>query len=215
MSVNMLKEKLQRRRNIQKLYYVIRLRTRFGFFIFANAQKQLDQANRRLSFYGYWLTQFKLFSNFYNNLTLNVLKKILKRATRGRIVMFNFFLTLLESRIDSLLIRLNWVHSKHMIRQMLRKKWFLVNDVSVLYPNYILSNFEFLTVHEKKKEILYKELIKRVRLHHFFYKPPFFLETNHRSLTCLIIQQFVKRHFVKYPFSFKSDALLYISYAKR
>ena len=70
--------------------------------------------------------------------------------------MFNFFLTLLESRIDSLLIRLNWVHSKHMIRQMLRKKWFLVNDVSVLYPNYILSNFEFLTVHEKKKKYYIK-----------------------------------------------------------
>jgi hypothetical protein len=60
----MLKEKLQRRRNIQKLYYVIRLRTRFGFFIFANAQKQLDQANRRLSFYGYWLTNLNYFQIF-------------------------------------------------------------------------------------------------------------------------------------------------------
>lgn len=30
------------------------------------------------------------------------------RAKTGRIVLFNFFLTLLESRIDSLLIRLNW-----------------------------------------------------------------------------------------------------------
>ena len=34
------------------------------FANFANAQKQLDQANRRLSFYGYWLTNLNYFQIF-------------------------------------------------------------------------------------------------------------------------------------------------------
>lgn len=31
------------------------------------------------------------------------------KASTGRVVIFNYFLTLLESRVDSLIIRLNWL----------------------------------------------------------------------------------------------------------
>lgn len=200
---------------IRSLRRLLRLNRRFGFFDYGSAPKLYDRESKMLSFYGYWLTQYKLFTNFYNNLTIRVLKKLWLKSSTGRVVIFNYFLTLLESRIDSLIIRLNWVKSKHMIRQLLRKKWFLVNDFPIVYTNYLLSNFECLTVDITKKTEYFNDLLKRIKLKHFFYRPPFFLEVNHKTLSCLIIQKFVCRDYMKYPFKFKSEAMLYISYAKR
>lgn len=80
-----------------------------------------------------------------------------------------------------------------MIRQLLRKKWFLVNDFPIVYTNYLLSNFECLTVDITKKTEYFNDLLKRIKLKHFFYRPPFFLEVNHKTLSCLIIQKFVCR----------------------
>lgn len=115
------------------------------------------------------------------------------KASSARIVTLNHFLTLLESRVDSLLIRLNWVYSKHMIRQILRKRWFLVNGHAVTYPNYILTNFDCLTVKDSKKEEIYDFLEQRVEKKDFFYRPPFYLEVNYKTLTCFIIRKLLLR----------------------
>jgi len=202
-------------RYFKNLKRTLRLNKRYGFFEHGAAPRTLDKENKPLSFHGYWLTQYKLFTNFYNNLKMSVLKRLWLKASTGRVVIFNYFLTLLESRIDSMLIRLNWVPSKHMIRSALRRKWFLVNQHPVIFTNFLLTNFECLTVVNSKKFEIFKDLQKRVQQKFFFYKPPFYLEVNHKTLSCLIIQKFVKRGFVKYPFKFKSEALVYISYAKR
>lgn len=193
----------------------LRLNRRYGFFEYGAATRIFDKESKSVSFHGYWLAQYKLFTNFYNNLTIRVLKRLWSKASTGRLVIFNYFLTLLESRIDSLLIRLNWVRSKHMIRQLLRKKWFLVNDSPVTFTNFILTNFECLTIFTEKKREIFTQLKERIKYKNFFFKPPFYLEVSHRTFSCLIIQKFVKRNYVKYPFKFKSEALLYISFSKR
>lgn len=81
-----------------------------------------------------------------------------------------------------------------MIRQLLRKKWFLVKNIPVLYTNYILTNFDILSVNLNYKQQTFEELQLRVKKHHFFYRPPIYLEFNHKTMTCLIIQKFVKRN---------------------
>jgi ribosomal protein S4 len=115
------------------------------------------------------------------------------KACSARIVTLNHFLTLLESRIDSLLIRLNWVYSKHMIRQILRKRWFLVNGMSVTYPNYVLTNFDCLSVDDLKKKEIFEYLEHRLEKKDFFYRPPFYLEVNYKTLTCFIIRKLFLR----------------------
>lgn len=200
---------------IKSLKRLLRLNRRFGFFEYGSAPRMYDRESKMLSFYGYWLTQYKLFTNFYNNLTIRVLKRLWLKASTGRVVIFNYFLSLLESRIDSLIIRLNWVGSKHIIRQLLRKKVFLVNNYPIVYTNYLVSNFECLTINLEKKKTLFDDLFKRIKKKHFFYRPPFFLEVNNKTMSCLIIQKFVHRDYVKYPFKFKCEALLYLSYSKR
>lgn len=80
-----------------------------------------------------------------------------------------------------------------MIRQLLRKKFFLINDYPVIYTNYLVSSFECLTINGSKKKELFDDLLIRVKKKFFFYRPPFFLEVNHKTMSCLIIQKFVKR----------------------
>ena len=115
------------------------------------------------------------------------------KASSARVTTFNHFLILLESRIDSLLIRLNWVYSKHVIRQILRYKWFLVNDIAVTFPNYILSNFDYLSIEDNQKLKIYELLINKIKKKNFFYKPPLYLEVNYNTLTCFIIRKFLSR----------------------
>lgn len=80
-----------------------------------------------------------------------------------------------------------------MIRQLLRKRLFLVNDYPVVYTNYLVSNFECLTIDMKKKKFFFDSFFSRIKDKHFFYRPPFFLEVNHKTMSCLIIQKFVHR----------------------
>lgn len=209
------KKKRKYKARFRRLKRILRLNRRYGFFEYGSAPRRYDQESRTLSFYGYWLAQYKLFTNFYNNLSIRVLKRLWLKASTGRVVIFNYFLTLLESRIDSLIIRLNWVDSKHIVRQLLRKKVFLVNNYPIVYTNYIVSNFECLTINTPNKKNLFDSFFQRVKKKYFFYRPPFFLEVNHKTLSCLIIQKFVSRTHVKYPFKFKCESLLYIGYSTR
>lgn len=198
-----------------RLMYTLKLMRRYGFFEYSTAPRIYDNENRMISRYARWLRNYKLFTNFYNNLSIRVLKRIWLKASSARIVTLNHFLALLESRIDSLLIRLNWVYSKHMIRQILRKRWFLVNGLPVTYPNYILSNFDLLSVANFKKIEVFEYLDERLKKNDFFYRPPFYLEVNYKILTCLVIHKFVSRTQLKYPFLFRCESLVYISYSKR
>jgi len=212
---NLVKNKTQYFNYLKNIRKTIKLGRRFGFFEYATASPIYDKESVLLSFYGYWLSQYKLFTNFYNNLSINVLKRLWNKACSSRISTFNCFLFLLESRIDSIIIRMNWIHSKHMVRQALRKMWFLVNGYPVYYTNHILSNFSYVTPHKDKMKYTFDILKHRLQKKQFFYKPPYFLEINYKILTCLVVQNLVKKTFVKYPFSFSSDSLRYLSYSKR
>jgi hypothetical protein len=90
-----------------------------------------------------------------------------------------------------------------MIRQLLRKKWFLVNDSPVTFTNFILTNFECLTIFTEKKREIFTQLKERIKYKNFFFKPPFYLEVSHRTFSCLIIQKFVKRNMLNILLSLK------------
>lgn len=90
-----------------------------------------------------------------------------------------------------------------MIRQLLRKKLFLVNDFPITFTNYILTNFECLTLYGEYKRNIYKKLQESVKFKKFFYRPPFYLEVNHKTFSCLVIQKFVKRDMLNILLSLK------------
>lgn len=97
-----------------------------------------------------------------------------------------------------------------MIRQYLRKKFIFVNNKVMIYPNYILPFFEFLSLDYSKRKDTHKILRENVRKKTLFFKPPFYLEVNFRTFTCLVIQTFVTRNYVRYPFKWSSESLIYL-----
>lgn len=90
-----------------------------------------------------------------------------------------------------------------MIRSLLRKKLFLVNDYPIIYTNFILTNFECLTIKNIEKKKMFEELRKRLAIGSFFYRPPYYLEVNHKTFSCLVIQKFVERGMLNTPLSLK------------
>lgn len=95
------------------------------------------------------------------------------------------------------------VYSKHMIRSLLRKKLFLVNDYPIIYTNFILTNFECLTIRNSEKKKTFEDVRKRLASGSFFYRPPYYLEVNHKTFSCLIIQKFVERDMLNTLLSLK------------
>ena len=97
-----------------------------------------------------------------------------------------------------------------MIRQYLRKKYIFINNKVVTYPNYILPFFEFLSLDYSIRQMTHNLLRKRFRKKTIFFKCPFYLEVNFKTFTCLVIQSFVTRKHVRYPFKWCSESLIYL-----
>jgi len=204
------REKIYKR--VKRFLYSLNV---LSFFSNKKAQRIHDKLSEPKSFYGYWLTQYKLFTYFYNKLSRYFLTILWNKARKGHTLIFNFFLCLLESRIDSLLIRLNWVRTKHMIPVLLKKKRFLVNHIPVVYPNYILKDNSILSIRRFYRKLAFEQLKGRQKKRIFFYKTPFYLEVNNKIMSCLIIKSFVKREHVKFPMGFHVESLMYINFAKK
>jgi hypothetical protein len=102
-----------------------------------------------------------------------------------------------------------------MIPVLLKKKRFLVNQVPIVYPNYILKDNSILSIRRFYRKLAFEQLKGRQKKRIFLYKTPFYLEVNNKIMSCLIIKSFVKREHVKFPMGFHVESLMYINFAKK
>lgn len=80
-----------------------------------------------------YIKQITLFYNNFNKKKLLKFANLIKKSKLGGI---NFFFHKLESRIDSILLRLN-IGTKFFIRKLIKTKLILVNNLKINYLNYI------------------------------------------------------------------------------
>lgn len=102
-----------------------------------------------------------------------------------------------------------------MIPTLLKKKRFLVNQTPVVYPNYILTDNSLLSIRGFFRQLAFEQLKARQNKRLFFYKTPFYLEVNNKIMSCLIVKNFVKNEYVKYPLGFHVESLMYINFGKK
>jgi ribosomal protein S4 len=141
---------------------------------------------------------------FYNKLTIRKLRRWSKQSNFSQNGSLNFFLLNLESRLDSILIRLN-LGNKFFARQIIIMNAVEVNDININLVNFRIKSNDFLRFKKSFKHFVYRLLRQGVKHKRFLCQPPFYLEVNYRTLSCLIISKLIDPLFVPYPFFFQKD----------
>lgn len=75
---------------------------------------------------------------FYNNFNRKKLLKLSNLVTKSKLGGINFFFTKLESRLDSILLRLN-IGTRFFTRTLIKSNLVLVNNLKINYLNYIIK----------------------------------------------------------------------------
>lgn len=150
---------------------------------------------------------FKQITLFYNNFDLIKLKRFGILGRKGQFGGINYFFLLLESRLDSIVLRLN-IGCKFLIRELIRSRKVLVDEEPISYFNYIVKKNQLISFVENIRLRLYLSLYKKIPKKNFFVQPPFYLEINYRTLIIVIVPKLMDPSFVPYPFLHTQSSLI-------
>jgi ribosomal protein S4 len=146
--------------NIKKKFKGLK-RKNNNFFRILNIPRPIYK--KRKTKYGKYFILRQQFRIFYGFLKVRTLQRIIKRGFKKRHAL-NYFIYLMESRLDVLLYRLHFVSSVRMARQYIANIGILVNKRVVRNPNYNLRIKEILSFKEKDllnhKKIMFSNIKK-------------------------------------------------------
>lgn len=142
---------------------------------------------------------FRKITLFYNDFDTTKLRRFGRLGRKGQSGGVNFFLFLLESRVDSIVLRLN-IGTKFTLRHFIRAKCVLINGIPQSYPNYIVKKGSLITFKSSVKYLIFSAIRSNLKRRRFFLQPPYFFEINYRTLRILILPKLMDPSFVLYPF---------------
>lgn len=108
---------------------------------------------KRRSVYGQQLLEKQKLKGYYGNITEKQFRKIFQEATRKRGNTSEILLQLLESRLDAIIYRLNFVSTVFAARQVVNHKHIKVNGQVVNIPSYRCKPGDKLEIREKSQKI--------------------------------------------------------------
>ena len=150
---------------------------------------------------------FKQLTLFYNNFDNTKLKRFGLLGRKGRFGGINYFFLLLESRIDSILLRLN-LACKFILRELIRHKKVLIDNKRISYLNFIVKKNQLISFDRALQVAIEGSLRHKIPIKMFFAQPPFFFEINYRTLMVLIIPKLMDPIFISYPFLKSRSSLI-------
>jgi ribosomal protein S4 len=144
---------------------------------------------------------------FYNNFNKKKLLKFAHLTKKSKSGGINFFFFKLESRLDSILLRLN-IGAKFFIRKIIKSNLVLVNNLQVNYLNFIVKPNDIISFKKLFKYKLYKIFYNVIKFKRFFAQPPFYLEINYRTLSIILIPKLIDPLYIPYPFLFSKNEFI-------
>lgn len=144
---------------------------------------------------------------FYNNFNLKKLLKFSNLTKKSKCGGINFFFFKLESRLDSIILRLN-IGAKFYVRKLIKSNSILVNNLKINFLNYIVKPYDIITFKKYFKLKLYKIFKNVIKLKRFFCQPPFYLEINYRTLCITLIPNLIDPLYIPYPFIISKNQLI-------
>lgn len=144
---------------------------------------------------------------FYNNFNKKKLLKFAQLTKKSKCGGINYFFFKLESRLDSILLRLN-IGTKFFVRKIIKSNIVSVNDFQINYLNFTIKPSDIISFRKEFKKELYIILPYVIKGKRFFAQPPFYMEVNYRTLCILLIPKLIDPLYIPYPFLFSKNELV-------
>lgn len=144
---------------------------------------------------------FRQLTLFYNDFDVIKLRRFGRWARKGQSGGINKFFFLLESRLDSIVQRLN-IATKFILRQVIKAKFILVDKIPISYSNFVVKEGSIVTFSKKYNfgKTVYKTIKDKVSRNLFYVQPPFYLEINYCTLKVFVVKNLIDPTYVPYPF---------------
>jgi small subunit ribosomal protein S4 len=132
-------------------------------------------------------------------------RNYVRKARKTNAVFLQFFRSL-ETRIDTLVFRLNLAKTAGEARQLVNHRNFLINGNSVGFSSESINMFDVFSV--KDKSFFYKKSVELFRRNFILFSLPSYLEVNLRIMSAVI---FMWPQSSKVPYTRKIDARALVS----
>jgi len=154
-----------RARICRRLEYPVFESPKFGTIRknYAPGQHGPTQRRTKLSNYGIQLREKQRIKYLYGVLEKQFRNYFKKAASKKGPTGHNL-LIMLESRLDNTIYRLGFASTRSAARQLISHKHFLVNNIVVNIPSYLLSDGDVIQVRDKSKRIrVFQDSMRRIQ----------------------------------------------------
>ena len=117
---------------------------------------------KKLSAFGKQIRIYQKFRYFFGGLPRNQIKKMYYNALRTKINYIDEFLSLLESRVDVFLFRLNIFNSILQAKQYILHKGILINNKPIFFYNFHLSNYDIFSFFPEERNKIFKFFLNKI-----------------------------------------------------
>ena len=127
------------------------------------------------------------FRVYYGDMTIKKFRKYLQKINTRRLDFESKLCFLLESRLDILLFRLNFVKTQRVAREYIKCKKIKINDKIVTNLNHQLYINDSITFDKILSITFYENLLINLEKKNILFNYPRYLEMNYNLMKCLFI----------------------------
>ncbi len=165
---------------------------------------------KKLSSFGKTLKyRHKLRKFFSGTISVKQLRNYIEKVHRYNSLSLNFC-RIMESRLDTIIYRLNISYNSGEIRQLINHGNFLMNGRLINFSNYNFRIFDIFSV--KNKGFFFKKILRLKKKKRLLYSVPRFMEINFRIMSAVFFRNPLPKH-VFFPSKF--EPLFLVSSGKK
>lgn len=127
------------------------------------------------------------FRVYYGDMTIKKFRKYLQKVNTRRLDFESKLCFLLESRLDILLFRLNFVKTPREAREYIKSKKVKINDKTINSLNYQLYINDIITFDKNLSINFYENLLNNLEKKKVLFNYPRYLEINYDLMKCIFI----------------------------
>jgi len=146
--------------------------------------KRLDRFKNRKSL---WVDKIK-FRHYYGFLKKKQLVKVLKKNLKVSSSLEGRRLFFIETRLDMLLVKMNFTNSIYSSRQLILHGHVLVNNKIKVRPSFNVKVGDLISIDGKMKSFLYKNLLYRLRNKLIIFNHPSYLLVDYRIMEGIVLE---------------------------
>ncbi len=189
---NIIKANYQYFYKISKFQYIIKKRLnlqRQKEFFYCVHIAAPEKKRKKWSLFGLKQIYYKKLSLFFGfikvNKFINLYLKIKKIKTNSEY----FFFLFLESRLETFLLRINFLPTIYFIKRFILNGNVFVNNKQIKYNNFILKPNNIVSIHKNKILDIYKSIKFNLKNKNIYLNSPKYIEVDYKLLVSMLTRK--------------------------